>query len=137
MDRQEQLEKTNDIRAFRAEDMYFHSIFYDGANKGYCNDILAANSGHYRRIQMLAMADSGIETGVVKQHREMVDAILAKDSEQLHRVLNHHLNRLISKERPLVSKYPDLFDRENKEIRRESDELGIDFLVDTKLKYHA
>ncbi len=86
---------------------------------------------------MLAMADSGIETGVVKQHREMVDAILAKDSEQLHRVLNHHLNRLVSKERPLVSKYPDLFDRENKEIRRESDELGIDFFVDTKLKYHA
>lgn len=137
LDRQEHLEKTKDIRAFRAEDMYFHSIFYEGANKGYCNDILAANSGHYRRIQMLAMADSGIEPGVVKQHREMVDAILAKDSEQLHGVLNHHLNRLISKERPLVSKYPELFDRENKEIRREPDELGIDFLVDTKLKYHA
>ncbi len=37
----------------------------------------------------------------------MVDAILAKDSEQLHGVLNHHLNRLVSKERPLVSKYPE------------------------------
>lgn len=137
LDRQEELEKAENIRAFLAEDMYFHSIFYNGANKGYCNDILAANSGHYRRIRLLAMADSGIEPGVVKQHREMVDAILAKDSECLHRVLNHHLNRLVSKERTLVSKYPDLFERENIEARREPDELGIDFLVDTKMKYHA
>lgn len=137
LDRQEQLEKAEDIRAFLAEDMYFHSIFYDGANKRYCNDILAANSGHYRRIRLLAMSDSGIEKGVVKQHRDMMDAILAKDSERLHGILNHHLNRLVSKERPLVSKYPDLFVRENIEVRRETDGLGVDFLVDTKLKYHA
>lgn len=137
LERQEELEKAGNIRAFLAEDIYFHSIFYNGANKGYCYDILSANSGHYRRIRLLAMSDSGIEAGVVKQHREMVDAILAKDSERLHMVLNHHLNRMVSKERPLVSKYPDLFDRENAEVRRETDELGVDFLVDTKLKYHA
>lgn len=137
LDRQEELQKAENIRAFLAEDMYFHSIFYNGANKGYCNDILAANSGHYRRIRLLAMSDSGIEPGVVKQHRELVDAVLAKDSERLHTVLNHHLNRMVSQERHLVSKYPDLFDRENTEARREPDGLGIDFLVDTKLKYHA
>ncbi len=137
LERQEELEKTGDIRAFLAEDNYFHSIFYDGANKGYCNDILEANSGHYHRIRLLYMADIGIEQGVVKQHREMLDAILAKDSERLTSILNHHLNRLVNKERPLVSKYTDLFDHEKAEVRREADGLGVDFLVETKLKYHA
>lgn len=137
LDRQEQLEKADNIREFLAEDMYFHSIFYDGANKGYCNDILAANSGHYRRIRLLSMADSGIEEGVIKQHRDLVDAILAKDSDRLHGVLNHHLNRLVSKERALMAKYADLFEWEKGEVRREAYELGVDFLVETKLKFHA
>lgn len=137
LDRQVQLEKEGAIRAFLAEDMYFHSIFYNYVNKGYCNDILSANSGHYRRIRLLAMSDTGIDPEVLKQHREILDAILAKDAERLHGVLNHHLNRLVRKERPLVAKYPDLFDRENIEVKRENDELGVDFLVDTKLKYQA
>ena len=42
------------------EDMYFHSIFYVGVNKGYRNDIISANSCHYMRIRLLAMADQGI-----------------------------------------------------------------------------
>lgn len=137
LDRQVQIEKAGDIRAFLAEDMYFHSIFYSCVNKGYCNDILAANSGHYRRIRLLAMSDTGIDPEVVKQHREILDAVLAKDAERLYGVLNHHLNRLVRKERPLAAKYPDLFDRENAGVKRESDELGVDFLVDTKLKYQA
>ncbi len=51
--------------------------------------------------------------------------------------MNFHLNRLVNQERALLSKYPDLFERENVEVRREPDELGVDFLVETKLKYHA
>ena len=43
-----------------AEDMYFQSIFYVGVNKGYCNNIISANSCHYMRIRLLAMADQGI-----------------------------------------------------------------------------
>lgn len=137
LERQEQIVRIGDIRAFLAEDMYFHSIFYDGANKGYCNDIISANSGHYRRIRLLAMADSGIDQGVVKQHKDMVDAILAKDWERLNTILSHHLNRIVSKERPLLTRYPELFEREAVEVKREPDELGVDFLVETKLKYHA
>lgn len=136
LDRQEQLEKSGDIRAFMAEDIYFHSLFYQGVNKGHCNDILSSNFGHYRRIMMLSMADAGIEKTLVKQHRELLEVLLAKDSERLHGVLNHHLNRSVSKERLLVSKYSDLFESEKTDVKRETDELGVDFLVETKLKYH-
>ena len=137
LDRQEKAVQEEDMRAFLAEDMYFHSIFYNGANKSYCNDIISANSGHYRRIRLLAMADSGIDEGAVKQHKEMVDAILAKDWERLHAILNYHLNRLVNHERSLLTRYPDLFEHDNVEIKREPDELGVDFLVETKLRYHA
>ena len=137
LDRQEKFVEEEDIRAFLAEDMYFHSIFYVGVNKGYCNDIISTNSGHYMRIRLLAMADQGIDREALKQHKEITDAILAKDWERLHTILNFHLNRLVNQERALLSKYPDLFERENVEVRREPDELGVDFLVETKLKYHA
>lgn len=137
LERQERAKKSSDIRAFLAEDMHFHSIFYQGVNKGYVNEIISANSGHYRRIRLLAMADSGIELQVIQQHKELVDAVLAKDSKRLHTVLNHHLNRIVSQERPLLSKHPELFDREETEVKRELDELEVDFLVETKLKYHA
>lgn len=137
LERQEKIEQTGDIRSFLAEDMYFHSIFYDGANKGYCNDIILANSGHYRRIRLLAMADSGIDQEVVAQHKDMTDAILAKDWAHLDTILSHHLNRLVNRERPLLTKYPELFEQETVELKREPDELGVDFLVETKLKYHA
>ena len=79
LDRQEKFVEEEDIRAFLAEDMYFHSIFYVGVNKGYCNDIISANSGHYMRIRLLAMADQGIDREGLKQHKEITDAILAKD----------------------------------------------------------
>lgn len=135
LDRQDKIIGQGDIRAFLAEDMYFHSIFYGRVNKGYCNDIISANSGHYMRIRLLAMADLGIDKDALDQHKEMVDSILVKDWERLHTILNFHLNRLVNQERALLSKYPELFDRETVEVRREPDELGVDFLVDTKLKY--
>lgn len=137
LDRQEKDVQKEDIRAFLAEDVYFHSIFYKWVNKGYCNDIINANSGHYMRIRLLSMADSGIDREALKQHRDMTDAILAKDWERLHAILNFHLNRHVNQERALLSKYPDLFAREDVEVKREPDELGVDFLVEIKLKYHA
>ena len=64
------------------------------------------------RIRLLAMADQGIDREALKQHKEITDAILAKDWERLHTILNFHLNRLVNQERALLSKYPDLFERE-------------------------
>ncbi len=134
---QEEILKRRDPRAFMAEDMNFHSIFYYGVKKGYCYQILYNNSGHYNRMRLLVMAEEGIEPKIIEQHRELIDAVLAKDSDRLCDILNHHLNRIVSQERKVIQNYPDLFDRERQETRRESDKLGVDFLVETKLKYHV
>ena len=137
IDRQSSILKSGDPRAFMAEDMYFHSIFYYGVKKGYCCQILTDNSGHYNRMRLLVMSENGIERRIIDQHKELIDAVLAKDSDRLCTILNHHLNRIVSQERRIIQNYPDLFDTERQEARRETDELGVDFLVETKLKYHA
>ena len=83
------------------------------------------------------MADQGIDREALKQHKEITDAILGQGLG----AASHYFE--FSSEPPcesgacLLSKYPDLFERENVEVRREPDELGVDFLVETKLKYHA
>ena len=137
LDRQNSILKSGDARAFMAEDVYFHSIFYYAVKKGYCFEILANNSGHYNRMRLLVMAEEGIERRIIDQHKELIDAVLAKDTDRLCNILQHHLNRIVSQERRIIQKYPDLFDQEGQEARRETDALGVDFLVETKLKYHA
>ena len=137
IDRQSSILKKKDPRAFMAEDIYFHSIFYYAVKKGYCHQVLLANSGHYNRMRLLVMAEEGIEKRIIEQHKELIDAVLAKDTDRLCNILNHHLNRIVSQERRIIQNYPDLFDGDRQEVHRESDELGVDFLVETKLKYHA
>lgn len=137
LNRQLKSQKDGNIRDFIEEDMYFHSIFYYGAKKGYIYEILSANSGNYGRLRLLSMAERGIESVVLEEHRALVDAVLVKDSEQMHKVLDCHLNRLVSQERPLMIRNPELFDQQEVKPKRVSDELGVDFLVETKLKYHV
>ena len=40
IDRQSSILKKKDPRAFMAEDIYFHSIFYYAVKKGYCHQVL-------------------------------------------------------------------------------------------------
>lgn len=88
-------------------------------------------------MRLLVMAEEGIEKRIIEQHKELIDAVLAKDTDRLCNILNHHLNRIVSQERRIIQNYPDLFDEDRQEVHRETDELGVDFLVETKLKYHA
>lgn len=137
IDRQKKLRGHGDIRGFIAEDQYFHSVFYSRVNRGYCHDVLESNSGHYRRLRLLSLADFGIEATTIDQHRKLVDAAQAKDAEQMKAVLDYHLNRLVSQERTLMGKYPELFEQEPGRGHRELSDLGVDFLVEAKLRYHA
>lgn len=134
---QEKLLKEGDCRAFLEEDMNFHSVFYKAVNRNYCNYILSANSGDYHRIRLLSLTDIGIDKKIIKQHREIVDALTSRDSDRMHSVFVHHINRLVSQERSLIDKYPDLFDQEEEEVKRKPDGLDVDFLVETKLRYHV
>lgn len=137
LSRQMDIFKANDVRAFMEEDVYFHSIFYHGAGRTYCNQVLNANSGDYRRIRLLSLTESGITDSIIKQHKKLVDALTSRDAERMHAAFTHHINRLISQERVLAEKYPELFDEAEDEVRREPEGLNVDFLIETKLRYQT
>ena len=88
-------------------------------------------------MRLLVMAEEGIEKRIIEQHKELIDAVLAKDTDRLCNILNHHLNRIVSQERRIIQNYPDLLTRTVRKSTGKTDELGVDFLVETKLKYHA
>lgn len=137
LSRQTAILKSEDVRAFLDEDEYFHSIFYEGAGRSYCDQVLTANSGDYRRIRLLSLTEMGITESIIKQHKDLVDSLTSRDADRMHAVFTHHINRLISQERMLAERYPELFDEGKEEARREPDGLNVDFLINTKLRYQT
>lgn len=135
LDKQEKIIKEGNIREFLKEDIHFHSLFYTGSNREYCNHIINENSGDYRRMRLLSLMESGISEEILRQHGELVDALLAKDSLRMHEVFHHHLNTLVKHERQLKEKYSDLFCGLGEENKKKKTGLNADFLVDIKLRY--
>lgn len=129
MARQEKIVKDRDCRAFLEEDTVFHSIFYKGAGRDYCAHIIHASSGDYRRIRLLSLTETGISDGVVRQHQELMEAVLGQEEERMRRLLSLHLNKMVSEERLLAEKYGDLFSDGMAEERRKNDGFFADFLA--------
>ena len=137
LEEQRKVYAANDCRKFLEEDIHFHSIFYNTINKSYCSQIINANSGDYRRIRLLSLTDNGIDKDVIRNHEDIVDAMINKDAKRVNNVFNHHINKLLSQYGHLIDKYPDLFERNEGEVKRKLVDLNVDFLVETKLRYHA
>lgn len=129
LDRQEKIVKDRDCRAFLEEDMVFHSVFYQGADRETCARIIHANSGDYRRIRLLSLTETGISDGVVRQHRELMEAVLMRDRERVHRLLALHLNKMVKEERFLMEKYAESFTGGEAVEKRRNDGFATDFLA--------
>ena len=134
LDRQEIIVKDRDCRGFLEEDIVFHSVFYQAVNRDTCAHIIHANSGDYRRIRLLSLTETGISDGVVRQHKELMEAVLERDEERMHRQLALHLNKMVNEERFLVEKYAELFTSGEAEEKRKNDGFAEDFLVSTALR---
>lgn len=135
MERQAVMAGEGDCRAFLEEDIRYHSVFYKGAGRDHCARVVHANSGDYRRIRLLTLTDNGISSGVVHQHKELLQSILKKDEGQMHELFTLHLNRMTDQERFLAKKYADLFVGQEVEKRRKNDGLSEDFLAGIRLHY--
>lgn len=134
LDRQEKIVKDRDCRGFLEDDIVFHSVFYKAVNRDTCAHIIHANSGDYRRIRLLSLTETGISDGVVQQHKELMEAVLERDEERMHRQLALHLNKMVNEERFLVEKYAELFTSGEAEEKRKNDGFAEDFLVSTALR---
>lgn len=127
--RQEKIVRDRDCRAFLEEDTVFHSVFYQGANRESCAWMIHANSGDYRRIRLLSLTETGISDGVVRQHKELMEAVLMRDEERVRRLTALHLNKMVDEERFLMEKYAGVFTGGEAEEKRRNDGFAMDFLA--------
>lgn len=134
LDRQKKLAKSDDVRGFFAEDMHFHSIFYEYTNRIYCNDLLNSKLGNYNRFNLLSLMHLGIIRQVLVQHKQFLDAILSKDARIMNSIFNQHMYGLANQEKTITTEFSELFDFEQEEVKSTSDTLKADFFVEAKMK---
>ena len=128
IENQKQSIKDNDYRVALQQDDTFHKIFFEVTQKKLCWQTIQNTSGHYRRIRLLSLADQNISDSVVKQHEELIDCIIKKDSHNLVQLLHSHLTKLDAEELELLDKYPELFQYDKKEDELSGGLVEKDFL---------
>jgi DNA-binding GntR family transcriptional regulator len=106
----------------------FHKIFFEVTNKKLCWETIQNMSGHYKRSRLLSLAEKNILDNVIKQHEKLIAYIVEKNIDKLIETLHIHLNKLNAEDLDLSSKYPDLFEKQDKATNESNDLLQKDFL---------
>ena len=129
--RQSEAALAGDYRRDIALDDEFHRFFYRATGRTFCADVIAKSSGHYLRVRLLTCVDRGITQEIIRQHREMVEAVKAGDGARALGIFDRHLSKIGREERTLCEKYPALF-LQSAAGREEADPLKSDFLQTLK-----
>jgi DNA-binding GntR family transcriptional regulator len=116
--------KENSPIGFIKNDDAFHKVFFNGAGKELCWEILSSMSGHYYRVRMLIVRITGIVEEKIVQHRNIYNALKKRDLAQTRKLLFSHLNVITEKEM-LREKFPDYFSTENGRDRFDVDFGGM------------
>lgn len=127
--RQKESYDNQDFRAFMDLDDEFHGIFYRETGREFCQSIVEAQSGHYRRVRLLSATDEGINHEIIKEHERLIEALEQRNFQEAREIFAGHLGKLRQQEQFLVEHFPDLFEGEGEtEEKRSSSVLRTDFL---------
>lgn len=107
--RQKKSMEDKDSLAFLDRDDEFHSVFFAGAGKQMCWEIISSMSGHYRRVRVLILRNPGVMENLYAQHVAILERIAAEDSKGAVELITSHLTRLLTEEDELVAEFPDYF----------------------------
>lgn len=103
-----------DYIQFLEMDIEFHKIFYDVAEQQLAWDTIKNVNGHYNRIRLMSVWSEEIIYNAIKQHEDIVDAILKKDERKARQEMTYHLEKLIVEKNIMVKEYPEYFESEEK-----------------------
>lgn len=101
--------QNKDAVSFLTHDDTFHGIFFKGAEKNMCWDIIQSMSGHYRRIRLVTLWDAALVSDVIVQHTSLVDHICSGNVKEAMKICVKHLSKLLKEEHDLLKQYPDYF----------------------------
>ncbi|MCR4901035.1 MAG: GntR family transcriptional regulator [Treponema sp.] len=105
---QEFLLKQNNIDKFMEMDNAFHQKMYLITNKMQCYYMVKAMNIHHDRFRELRV-HGGDRTPILKQHKQILEAIKNKDAELTKKLTFEHITRTRIDAEEISKKYPDYF----------------------------
>jgi len=91
-------------------DNQFHEMMYKITNKMQCHFMVKTMNIHYDRFRELRLHSSA-SGNIIEEHKQMLEAIKAKDSEKAKTILLGHLNKHYVDEKEVRKKYPEYFEK--------------------------
>ncbi|MBO4899634.1 MAG: GntR family transcriptional regulator [Lachnospiraceae bacterium] len=99
----------NDIEKILTLDNQFHKLIYTAAGKDIIYDMRDSVMIHFDRVRSLS-AETVKDFKIVKDHREMLDAIIAHDAYSAVNLVDKHLNRYKFDEAQIRAESPEYFE---------------------------
>lgn len=89
-------------------DSKFHGLMFEVAHKSQIYTLMENILIHFDRVRSMALITRK-NTGVVDEHKSIVDAIARRDAQCARKLMEHHLCRYKLDEKAIREKYPDYF----------------------------
>ncbi len=99
-----------DADRFHELDYQFHRQLCLSARQEFSFEIIAANKAQVDRLCTLSLTNKQAMTSLVEDHEQMLEAILAGNSDEADRVLRIHLDRLTPTIEALYTTHRTYFD---------------------------
>jgi DNA-binding GntR family transcriptional regulator len=108
---QESLAAKQDYQGFVAADKEFHRLMYIAAGMPRLWALVHRMSGHVDRLRLLHLPTSGKTTSIVRDHRDIVDAIERRNPAAAQEALRTHLSGTLASVDEIQKRYPDFLTR--------------------------
>lgn len=109
LDEQAEAGRSGDLQHWFATDEDFHHSLLEIGGHHKIWPIVASTKAHLDRVRLLTLPDPELLGELHRQHREILDNIVAKQRRKAHDVLRRHLRLAIDLLQPLEEKHPDYF----------------------------
>ncbi|MDR2314504.1 MAG: GntR family transcriptional regulator [Spirochaetaceae bacterium] len=106
---QAQAMENSEFVKFMQYDNDFHHIIYSGAGQELAWEVLNTMTGHYYRIRLLTVWLKGIASDILAEHRNLAEALKAKDFSTAATVLETHIHKLGDEKKLLRETFPGYF----------------------------
>jgi len=100
-----------DYALFVELDNQFHELFFDVAEQALAWKTLLDTNAHYSRIRVLTVSNDKTISGVIEQHKRIIEIIERKDLSALQSELSDHITKINFEKVDLLKQYPDYFAR--------------------------
>ena len=108
--RQAQARAAEDFAGFYALDDVLHQTLSDLSGHGIAWSLSQRANGHLNRIRRLSLPIPSYLDKMIEEHRSVVDAVGAHDSERAERALRYHLRMVLSGLGEIEKKHPEYFE---------------------------